>query len=47
MREVEVLVRERRGAVYARSTRAVAVEEVAALDHEVFDLRHIHSAYLH
>lgn len=37
----EVLVREGFGAVDAGAAGAVAVEEVAALDHEVFDLRFV------
>jgi len=35
----EVLVRERLGAVDAGRACAVAVQEVATLDHEVFDLK--------
>ncbi len=38
MLEVEVFVGEGFGAVDGRATGAVAVEEVAALDHETFDL---------
>lgn len=38
MLEVEVLVREELGAIDACRARAVAVEEIAALDHELSDL---------
>ena len=41
MLKIEVLVCKRAGAVDRRTARAVAVKEVAALDHEVFDLRYI------
>jgi len=41
----EVLVRERLGAVDARRARAVAVQEVTALAHEVFDLSDLLSIF--
>lgn len=47
MREVEVFVRKRRRAVDTRAAGSVAVEEVAALDHEVFDLVLLSTASLY
>ena len=38
MFQLEVLVRERFCPVNGRASGAVAVEEVASLDHEIFDL---------
>lgn len=48
----EILIRKRSGAVYRNAARAVAVEEITTLDHEVFDLfpaaqsQRIHPSYL-
>lgn len=41
MLHVEVLVCELGGAVYGRTPRAVSLDEVPALDHEVFDLSRV------
>lgn len=41
MLEVEILVRKRFRTVYSGAAGAIAIEEISALNHEVFDLRSI------
>lgn len=38
MLQPEILVRERLGPVDTRTARSIAVQEISALDHEIFDL---------